>query len=69
LILPFHEWAIAELNVPPYPEPRIFKRLATSVCKYADDPKEVELIMKERPSLVDGTYRVFRADCSELSAP
>ena len=69
LIVPFYEWAMADLNVPPYPEPRVFRRLALSVCKYADDPETVELIVKERPSLIDGSYHVFRADCSQLVGP
>ncbi|MCU1267595.1 MAG: hypothetical protein JWM21_3913 [Acidobacteria bacterium] len=67
LMLPFHEWSLAELNVPPYPEVRVYRQLARQVCAYAESPQEIELIVRERPSLIDGSYAVKRADCAELS--
>lgn len=68
LILPFHEWSLNDVNVPPYPAVRVHKRLARQLCGYADDPSEIELIIRERPSLKDGSYLVSRADCQQLSA-
>ncbi|HEY6231012.1 MAG TPA: hypothetical protein VIW64_07105 [Pyrinomonadaceae bacterium] len=65
-MLPFHEWSMAELNVPPYPETRVYRQLAQSLCVYADDPRQIELIVKERPSLIDGSYQVSRSDCAAL---
>lgn len=49
-VLPISNWAFTELNVPPYPETRIFKNVARSICKVASDPREVELVMRGRLS-------------------
>lgn len=65
-ILPFFEWSIAELNVPAYPEQRISKQIAREVCKSANDKSKVELILKERPVIWDGSYNVTRLNCAEL---
>lgn len=66
LMLPFYEWSLADLNVPPYPEVRAYRQLARRLCAYADDQAEIELIVKERPSLIDGSYRVNRFGCPDL---
>lgn len=65
-MLPLFEWSMAELNVPPYPEARVFKQLARHICKLAEDGSEIELIMKGRPSILDGSYKVTRINCSQL---
>ncbi len=49
-VLPISDWAFAELNVPPYPETRIFENIARSICKVASDPREVVLVMRGRLS-------------------
>ena len=67
-ILPLFEWSMAELNVPPYSEPRIFRRLTSQVCKLAEGDTAVELVMKGRPTILDGSYQVTRASCAELDA-
>jgi hypothetical protein len=67
-MLPAFEWAMSELNVPPYPEPRVFKKVAREVCKLAGDDGRVELIMKGRPAIRDGNYDVLRMNCSQLQA-
>lgn len=41
-------WAMDEMNVPPYPETRIYRRLALFVCRYAKAPGEVELVTEQR---------------------
>jgi hypothetical protein len=66
LILPFHEWSLAELNVPPYPEPRVFRALSRRLCAIAPGRSEIKLIIKQRPSLLDGSFTVTITDCSEL---
>ncbi len=48
--LPIVDLAFAELNVPPYPEPRIFKSVARKFCDAANDPREVLLVMRGRLS-------------------
>lgn len=65
-ILPFFEWSMAELNVPPCPEPRVFRELTQAVCEVAEDKSEVELVMKGRPAILDGSYEVTRLTCEQL---
>lgn len=65
-MLPLLEWSIAELNVPPYPESRVFKNLTFKVCKLAENNDKIELIMKERPTIFDGSYKVTRISCPQL---
>jgi hypothetical protein len=65
-MLPLFEWAIAELNVPVYPEQRVFNKVAREVCRLTNDKNQVELIVKKRPAIFDGNYRVTRINCAEL---
>ncbi|CAN5617679.1 hypothetical protein BH20ACI4_BH20ACI4_23740 [soil metagenome] len=65
-ILPLFEWSIAELNVPVYPENRIFKQITRQVCKSANRKSDVELIIKERPAILDGSYKLTRIDCRQI---
>ncbi len=37
------EWSADELNVPPYPEIRIYKSVARKICQYAENPSEARL--------------------------
>ncbi|HVE57171.1 MAG TPA: DoxX family protein [Pyrinomonadaceae bacterium] len=67
--LPLFEWSIAELNVPAYPEQRISKRIAVGICNLAADKNQLELIIKERPAIFDGKYKVARIDCQQLEKP
>ena len=66
LMLPLYEWSMAELNVPPYPETRVYRKLTRHLCRYAEDPREVELILKEKPAIFTGKYAVNKIDCSNL---
>lgn len=65
-ILPLFEWAMTDLNVPVYPERRVFKQAARSVCRTAIDKSRVELIIRERPAIFDGSYKLTRIDCAQL---
>jgi predicted DCC family thiol-disulfide oxidoreductase YuxK len=49
-VLLISAWSFTELNVPPYPESRIFKNIAKRICRLARDPREVELVMRGRLS-------------------
>jgi hypothetical protein len=64
--LPLFEWSMAELNVPPYPETRVFRQVARQVCKLTKAKSEVELVVKARPAILDGSYRVTQTTCAEL---
>ena len=65
-ILGIFEWSMADLRVPPYPEPRVFEQAARSVCGLATDKNAVELVVKQRPAIFDGKYEVTRTTCAEL---
>jgi hypothetical protein len=65
-MLPLFEWALAEMNVPVYPEKRVFRQVGAEVCKLASDKNQVELIIKERPAILDGSFKVKRITCAEL---
>lgn len=67
LMLPFYEWSMAELNVPPYPETRVYRQLARQLCSSEASHEQLELIVKERPALFAGSYSVTRASCAELT--
>lgn len=65
-MLPLFEWSMSELNVPPYPEPRVYRHIARQICKLVGDESHVELIVKETPAIVDGSYKVTRMNCPQL---
>lgn len=69
LVLPFYEWSLAELNVPPYPEVRVYRQIARQLCALDSDPQVNALIVKGRPALSDGSYEVTATTCSDLLSP
>ena len=42
------DWSSGELNVPAYPEPRVYKKLAKQLCQYVKDPSELQLVIRRR---------------------
>jgi hypothetical protein len=60
------EWSYKELNVPPYPEDRVFKNAARHVCAYAEEPSEVTLMVKGKPNPMEGSREAEIHDCSGL---
>ena len=60
------DWALSDLNVPPYPEPRVFRSIAERVCAYADGAGEVELIILGRPGVFSGDRGVKGFGCADL---
>jgi hypothetical protein len=59
-------WAYGELNVPVYPEPRVFRRITEEVCTYAERPSDVQLGLRERPNLFTGIRQTRYFDCNHL---
>lgn len=59
-------WAYGELNVPVYPEPRVFRRIAEHVCKYAEHPADVQLGLREKPNVLTGIRVTSYYDCNHL---
>ncbi|HEY0462100.1 MAG TPA: hypothetical protein VGC97_23400 [Pyrinomonadaceae bacterium] len=64
-MLPLFEWSIAELNVPVYPERRAFREIFARLCKLRESQSQPELIIKQRPAIFDGSYKIARVNCDE----
>jgi len=45
------EWSANELNVPPYPEVRIYKSVARKICEYAENPSEARLSITSKSTI------------------
>lgn len=65
-ILPPFEWSIADTNTPVYLEERVFRKIFADVCKLAVDKNNLELIIRKRPNIFDGSHQVKRIACSEI---
>ena len=42
------DWAMHELNVPPYPAMRVYRALGAEVCRYSDNSPDVALLMRDK---------------------
>lgn len=47
-VLNFQRWAIEDLNVIPYPETRVYKKVTTAICRLTPYPAEVVLLIREQ---------------------
>ncbi|MDQ3833954.1 MAG: hypothetical protein M3315_10020 [Actinomycetota bacterium] len=65
-ILSITDWSWEELNVPFYPESRVFRNVAKHVCSYVGNPSEVKLVIKGKPAPINGTRQAESYDCSGL---
>jgi hypothetical protein len=63
-VLNLQRWAIEDLNVTPYPETRVYKAIARSVCGQLRDPNQLVLIVREQRMFFSRPETGFR--CSEL---
>jgi hypothetical protein len=65
-ILPPFEWSIVDTNAPVYLEERVFRQVTLEICKLATDKSQIELIIRKRPAILDGSYEIKRISCAEL---
>ncbi|MCU1260187.1 MAG: DoxX family protein [Bryobacterales bacterium] len=64
-VLSIDRWSAGELNVPPYPEQRIYKNIARRICGYASKPNDVILVVQSKLTLLNrGSQSQY--DCSGL---
>ena len=63
--LDMNRWAYAELRVPVYPEPRVFRQVAKRICEYADGER-LSLWIKQRPHPFTGSFESEYYDCESL---
>ena len=64
--LDLYEWSMGELSVPAYPEERVFRAVARNVCRLADNPGDVVLVVFGRPGVLTGQREITRNDCTAL---
>jgi hypothetical protein len=65
-VLSVRRWSFAELNVPAYPEERVFRRVARGLCEQTTAPGGVTLEIHERPRFFGGAGRTKTLDCASL---
>jgi hypothetical protein len=66
--LDMNRWAYAELRVPVYPEPRVFRQVAKWICKYAEGER-LSLWIKQKPDPFTGLFGSEYYDCETLDGP
>ena len=59
-------WSLRELNVPAYPEPRVFKRIGKSVCAVAEDPSDIRLTIYSKPHRLTGERNATTYSCADM---
>jgi hypothetical protein len=66
--LDINAWSFGEMNVPSYPEIRIYRNVARRICGYAVDGSGVELVVRGQLALVNGNRRSIYG-CPALISP
>jgi hypothetical protein len=66
--LDINRWAYGELNVPVYPEPRIYRKVAKQICTYAGNSSDIKLRVKEKPHPLTGLRISELYDCDHLDS-
>lgn len=64
--LDINRWAYQELNVPAYPEPRVYRVVAERVCQWTDDAEGVKLRILAPPNPFTGARASELYDCQHL---
>ncbi len=63
--LDLFEWSFAELKVPPYAEPRVFRQIGKQLCAQAGQPREMALVIQTKSTWIR-RKRQFVYDCESL---
>jgi hypothetical protein len=66
VLINLHGWSFEEMNVPAYPEWRVYRNVARRLCAYADHPADVVLVVREKPGWLSGERAATSCDCSSL---
>ena len=62
--LDFGRWSVADLNVTPYPETRVYKRVAKQVCQRMRDSDDLVLVIREQRLFLGKPEAAYR--CADL---
>ena len=65
-LINLNRWSLAELNVPSYPEKRIFINITKRICADAEDASEVNLMIYGKPNWLNGYRKTYTYNCSDL---
>jgi hypothetical protein len=66
--LDINRWSYGELNVPLYPEPRIYRRVTEQICSYSEGSSDVRLRIKEKPNPFTAARKSEFYDCDHLDS-
>jgi hypothetical protein len=66
--LDINRWSYGELNVPVYPERRVFRQVAKSVCVSVAGAPDLKLMIKGRPNLLTSHRDLEYYDCEHLDS-
>ena len=59
-------WSLIDLNVPSYPERRIFINVAKKICAYGEEPSDVILTIYGKPNRWNGSRATGSYNCADL---
>jgi len=63
--LDISDWSLDELNVPSYPEIRIYKNVAAHICAYSPEGAGIELVIDGKLALLNGKNKLVY-HCQDL---
>jgi hypothetical protein len=63
------DWSLDELNVPAYPEERVFTRVAAALCEHSRTDGDLVMIVAHRPPVLGGERGTSTYRCAEVVAP
>lgn len=66
IFLDINRWSYADLNVPLYPEPRIYKSVTEWICTYAGDSPDIRLRIKEKSNPLSAARKSEYYDCDHV---
>jgi hypothetical protein len=66
MTLDLSDWSNGELNAPAYPETRVFKKVAQSLCTQAVHPAEIQLVVQAKPNRRTGAVQEQTYPCTAL---
>jgi hypothetical protein len=66
--LDINRWAYDELNVPAYPEPRIYRSVAEQICRYGANSPDIKLMIRAKPDPLTGLRKSEYYDCEHLDS-
>jgi uncharacterized membrane protein YphA (DoxX/SURF4 family) len=64
--LTIRKWALGEMNVPPYPESRIYRAVGAAVCRMTNNSPELALYVRRKATILHAD-QVTRYNCLDLT--